>query len=117
MGVYKGVTTVELDELAAETAAGMTTEHPDYGQLSARIAISNLHKQTLKSFSETAKLLYNNGPRQLAAAPSRVLTAPAQSNRAPASVRRCCQRKPTTRSLRTPPSSTAPSSTRATTAT
>ncbi len=73
-GVYKGVTTVELDELAAETAAALTSTHPDYAtvckmlltpvdgpqshphapmQLAARIAISNLHKNTLKSFTET----------------------------------------------------------------
>ena len=82
-GVYKGVTTTELDELAAETAASMTANHPDYAvvsrggacffrssplgsrpnhttpppphppQLAARIAVSNLHKNTLKSFSET----------------------------------------------------------------
>jgi hypothetical protein len=51
--VYKGVTTSELDELAAETAASMTSKHPDYAQLAARIAVSNLHKNTLKSFSET----------------------------------------------------------------
>ena len=74
-GIYKGVTTSELDELAAETAAAMTATHPDYAvvrselmacdaavqaradslllQLAARIAVSNLHKNTLKSFSET----------------------------------------------------------------
>ena len=51
--MYKGVTTSELDELAAETAASMTSKHPDYAQLAARIAVSNLHKNTLKSFSET----------------------------------------------------------------
>lgn len=45
-GVYKGVTTVELDNLAAEVAASMTTKHPDYALLAARIAVSNLHKQT-----------------------------------------------------------------------
>lgn len=53
VGVYKGVTTCELDELAAETAASMTSKHPDYAQLAARIAVSNLHKNTIKSFSET----------------------------------------------------------------
>eukprot|EP00894_Picocystis_sp_ML_P003241 jgi/Pico_ML_1/53758/g4249.t1 len=52
-GVYKGVTTTELDELAAETAASMTAKHPDYALLAARIAVSNLHKNTLKSFTET----------------------------------------------------------------
>ena len=50
-GLYCGITTVELDTLAAETAAAMTTKHPDYGTLAARIAVSNLHKQTKKQFS------------------------------------------------------------------
>ena len=57
-GVYDGVSTVELDNLAAEVAASLTVKHPDYAQLAARIAISNLHKNTEKSFSETMKLLY-----------------------------------------------------------
>ena len=57
-GVYKGVTTSELDELAAETAASMTSTHPDYSILAARISVSNLHKGTKKSFSETVKILY-----------------------------------------------------------
>ncbi len=57
-GIYDGVTTAELDNLAAETAASMTTRHPDYAILAARIAISNLHKNTLKSFSATVKRLY-----------------------------------------------------------
>eukprot|EP00045_Choanoeca_perplexa_P013899 m.159700 g.159700 ORF g.159700 m.159700 type:complete len:104 (-) comp16491_c0_seq2:2344-2655(-) len=50
-GVYSGVTTVELDQLAAETAASFTTKHPDFAILAARIAVSNLHKQTKKLFS------------------------------------------------------------------
>ena len=58
MGVYRGVTTSELDELAAETAAHLTSLHPDFGLLAARIAVSNLHKSTLKSFSRTAALLF-----------------------------------------------------------
>ncbi|XP_033351318.1 ribonucleoside-diphosphate reductase large subunit [Bombus vosnesenskii] len=58
-GLYSGVTTVELDNLAAETAATMTTKHPDYAILAARIAISNLHKETKKSFSEVIHNLYN----------------------------------------------------------
>lgn len=57
-GVYKGVTTSQLDELAAETAAAMTANHPDYAQLAARITVSNLHKNTKKSFSETIKQMY-----------------------------------------------------------
>lgn len=58
-GLYSGVTTVELDNLAAETAATMTTDHPDYAVLAARIAISNLHKETKKQFSEVMTDLYN----------------------------------------------------------
>ncbi|MFY7887819.1 MAG: ribonucleoside-diphosphate reductase subunit alpha, partial [Spirosomataceae bacterium] len=58
-GLYDGVTTTELDNLAAETAASMTTKHPDYATLAARIAVSNLHKNTQKSFSGTMKRLYN----------------------------------------------------------
>ena len=50
-GLYSGVTTVELDNLAAETAATMTTKHPDYAILAARIAVSNLPKETKKVFS------------------------------------------------------------------
>lgn len=57
-GVYDGVTTTELDNLAAETAASLTTRHPDFALLASRIAISNLHKNTKKSFSETMKDLY-----------------------------------------------------------
>ncbi|CAL9055549.1 unnamed protein product [Musa banksii] len=59
-GVYKGVTTSQLDELAAETAAAMTANHPDYASLAARIVVSNLHKNTKKSFSETIKLMYHH---------------------------------------------------------
>ncbi|KAH8925598.1 ribonucleoside-diphosphate reductase large chain [Atractiella rhizophila] len=58
-GVYAGVTTVELDNLAAETAAYMTTRHPDYAVLAARIAISNLHKETKKQFSQVIDDLFN----------------------------------------------------------
>jgi len=58
-GLYDGVTTSELDNLAAETAASMTVTHPDYAQLAARIAVSNLHKNTKKSFSETMVDLYH----------------------------------------------------------
>ncbi|OQR78136.1 ribonucleoside-diphosphate reductase large subunit isoform 1 [Tropilaelaps mercedesae] len=56
-GLYAGVTTKELDDLAAETAATMTTKHPDYAVLAARIAISNLHKETQKQFSEIVSML------------------------------------------------------------
>ena len=57
-GLYDGVTTSELDNLAAEIAATMTTTHPDYAKLAARISVSNLHKNTKKSFSETMEDLY-----------------------------------------------------------
>lgn len=57
-GLYDGVTTSELDNLAAEIAATMTTTHPDYAKLAARISVSNLHKNSKKSFSETMKDLY-----------------------------------------------------------
>ncbi|WP_298262865.1 ribonucleoside-diphosphate reductase subunit alpha [uncultured Lutibacter sp.] len=58
-GLYDGVTTSELDNLAAETAATMTVQHPDYAKLAARIAVSNLHKNTKKTFSEVMTDLYN----------------------------------------------------------
>ncbi len=57
-GLYDGVTTSELDNLAAETAATMTVQHPDYAKLAARIAVSNLHKNTKKTFSEVITDLY-----------------------------------------------------------
>jgi ribonucleoside-diphosphate reductase alpha subunit len=57
-GLYDGVSTTELDNLAAETAASLTVKHPDYALLASRIAVSNLHKNTIKSFSDTMKLLY-----------------------------------------------------------
>jgi ribonucleoside-diphosphate reductase alpha chain len=58
-GIYAGVTTHELDNLAAEIAASLTTTHPDYALLASRIAVSNLHKSTNKSFSKTMAALYN----------------------------------------------------------
>jgi ribonucleoside-diphosphate reductase alpha subunit len=58
-GLYDGVTTTELDNLAAETAATLAAQHPDYAILAARIAVSNLHKNTDKSFSKTMKDLYH----------------------------------------------------------
>ena len=59
-GVYPGVTTVELDELAAQTAASCATKHPDFSVLAARISVSNLHKQTSKIFSDVVEILHNN---------------------------------------------------------
>ncbi|MCL4127389.1 UNVERIFIED_CONTAM: hypothetical protein GTU68_002332 [Idotea baltica] len=58
-GLYEGVPTTELDNLAAETAASLVAVHPDYARLAARIAVSNLHKNTNKSFCETMENLYN----------------------------------------------------------
>jgi ribonucleoside-diphosphate reductase alpha chain len=58
-GLYDGVKTTELDNLAAETAASLTVKHPDYALLASRIAVSNLHKNTTKSFSRTMQLLYD----------------------------------------------------------
>lgn len=59
-GLYPGVTTVELDELAAQTAASCATRHPDFSTLAARISVSNLHKQTSKSFVEVVELLHSH---------------------------------------------------------
>jgi hypothetical protein len=58
-GIYPGVSTQELDNLAAEIAASLTTTHPDYALLASRIAVSNLHKSTEKSFSKTMKRFTN----------------------------------------------------------
>ena len=58
-GIYDGVTTSQLDNLAAEISGSFTTVHPDYALLASRIAVSNLHKFTKKSFSETMTALYN----------------------------------------------------------
>jgi ribonucleoside-diphosphate reductase alpha chain len=57
-GLYDGVTTSDLDNLAAETAASMTVSHPDYAKLAARISVSNLHKDTKKTFSDVMTDLY-----------------------------------------------------------
>ena len=57
-GIYDGVATAELDELASETAAYMSTQHPDYSKFAARIAVSNLHKLTNKQFSVVMSTLY-----------------------------------------------------------
>ena len=57
--LFKGVKTTELDNLAAETAAYLSTQHPDYGRLAARIAVSNLQKETLDSFGDTVELLHS----------------------------------------------------------
>ena len=60
-GIYPGVTTTELDELAAQTSAYMAVNHPDFSLLAGRIAVSSLHKSTKESFSETMKDLFEYG--------------------------------------------------------
>ena len=57
-GIYDGVSTSDLDNLAAEVAAAKTIDHPDYALLASRIAVSNLHKETKKTFSEVMSDLY-----------------------------------------------------------
>uniref|UniRef100_A0AC34PYS5 Ribonucleoside-diphosphate reductase large subunit n=1 Tax=Panagrolaimus sp. JU765 TaxID=591449 RepID=A0AC34PYS5_9BILA len=59
-GIYSGVTTTELNNLAAEVAASLTTSHPDYALFAGRIAMANLEKQTKNVFSEVMEDLYNN---------------------------------------------------------
>ncbi|KXJ86661.1 ribonucleotide reductase [Microdochium bolleyi] len=69
-GVYPGVTTIQLDDLAAETAAYMTVTHPDYAILAARIAVSNLHKQTKKQWSSVISDLFHYvNPKNKTASP------------------------------------------------
>ena len=58
-GIYDGISTRELDQLTAETAAYLSTKHPDYSILAGRIAVSNLHKETKGCFSENIKIMYN----------------------------------------------------------
>ncbi|KAL4172080.1 ribonucleotide-diphosphate reductase subunit rnr1 [Phytophthora ramorum] len=67
-GVYPGVTTSELDELAAETAAYQSTQHPDFSKLAARIAVSNLHKNTNKVFSDNIEVFHKNTHEKTGAA-------------------------------------------------
>lgn len=59
-GMYNGVSTAELDNLAAETAAYLNIDHPDYARLAARVSVSNLHKETNPSFSQTMRQLYDH---------------------------------------------------------
>jgi ribonucleoside-diphosphate reductase alpha chain len=58
-GIYDGISTTELDVLAAETAASMVTTHSDYAKLAGRLAVSNLHKTTPKKFSQCIKELHS----------------------------------------------------------
>merc|ERR1719343_387508 len=63
-GFYSGISTAEIDTLAAETCAYMSQKHPDFSTLAARIAVSNLHKNTSESFSETCRSLYEYVDKQ-----------------------------------------------------
>merc|ERR1719161_2516030 len=63
-GVYNGIKTSELDTLAAETCAYLSQKHPDFSRLAARIAVSNLHKNTSDSFSQTCRALYEFTDKQ-----------------------------------------------------
>ncbi len=58
-GLYDGISSVELDTLAAETSAALTPTHPDYSILASRICVTSLHKRTPKSFSQVIEQLYN----------------------------------------------------------
>jgi ribonucleoside-diphosphate reductase subunit M1 len=59
LGIHPGITTQELDTLAAETCAYMNLAHPHYSKLAARIAVANLHKETSEDFMEVAEALFN----------------------------------------------------------
>jgi ribonucleoside-diphosphate reductase alpha chain len=63
--IYNEIPTNKIDELAAEICASLSTEHPDYTELASRIEISNLHKNTSPSYSETTRMLYENGKAPL----------------------------------------------------
>merc|ERR1719382_1422610 len=63
-GFYNGISTSEIDTLAAETCAYMSQKHPDFSTLAARIAVSNLHKNTSDSFSETCRALHDYVDKQ-----------------------------------------------------
>jgi ribonucleoside-diphosphate reductase alpha subunit len=63
-GLYNKISTAEIDTLAAETCAYMSQRHPDFSTLAARIAVSNLHKNTSSSFSETIKVMHEHTDRQ-----------------------------------------------------
>lgn len=67
--IYDGVKTSELDELTAQTCYALSTEHPDYATLAARISISNHHKNTSPSFSETMHMLWTNHDQKKGANP------------------------------------------------
>jgi ribonucleoside-diphosphate reductase alpha chain len=58
--IFNNVSTSDLDELAAQICSSMIVNHPDYGELASRIIVSNHHKNTSPSFSETITVLYKN---------------------------------------------------------
>ena len=60
-GLHDGITTTELDNLAAETAASLSSTHPDYSFLASRIALTRLYKSLVKPFSKNAKRIYDAG--------------------------------------------------------
>ena len=81
-GLPDGVETVQIDELAAETAAYLSTQHPEFSTLAARIAVSNLHKQTEKSFSAVVSKLYHHLDEHGDQAPAPVVASePTRSSR------------------------------------
>lgn len=59
-GLFDGISSTKIDELLAETAALLNDEHPEYGLIAGRIAISALHKETSASFYQTMKDLYKS---------------------------------------------------------
>lgn len=60
-GLYDGISTTKIDELLAETSALLNDEHPEYGLLAGRLAVSSIHKETSPSFYQTMKSLYKEG--------------------------------------------------------
>eukprot|EP00971_Amphidinium_carterae_P268077 5318471-Amphidinium_carterae.1 len=63
-GMYNGIKTADIDTLAAETCAYMSQRHPDFSILAARVAVSNLHKNTSSSFLETSNMLFHYVDKQ-----------------------------------------------------
>lgn len=61
LGTYPNMTTSEIDTLASETAASMSTQHYDYTRLAARICATSIHKTTCKTFSQAMEVLYDDG--------------------------------------------------------
>ena len=57
--IYDGVKTSEIDELTSQLAVSLSTNHPDYGILASRVAISNHQRNTDSSFSNVMNSLAN----------------------------------------------------------